>query len=70
MAGPESPLAAKLDRVDHPTAATLAAGLDDIRRSPSDDGRVELVVRRPAQNEREVVAEAELDGIVGLVGDT
>lgn len=56
--------------MEHPTAKVLEAGLDDIRRSPSDDGRVELIVRRPAQNEREVVTEAELDCIVGLVGDT
>ncbi len=54
----------------HPTATTLEAGLDDIRRSPSDGGRVELIVRRPAQNEREVLAEAELDCTVGLVGDS
>lgn len=41
-----------------------------IRRSPADNGRVELIVRRPAVDEREVLDEAELDGELGLVGDT
>ena len=30
---------------------------------------MELIVRRPAENEREVLAEGELDTEVGLVGD-
>lgn len=46
------------------------AGLDDIRRSPRDRGVLELVVRRPAVDEREVLAEGVLDPGVGLVGDT
>lgn len=45
-------------------------GLDEIRRSPSDDGPVKLIVRRPAELEREVLAEATLDLAEGLVGDT
>jgi hypothetical protein len=52
------------------TADELQAGLDRIRRSPSTDGTVELIVRRPAVDEREVVDEAELDVVAGLVGDT
>ncbi len=47
----------------------LAAGLDAIRRSPADAGRVELIVRRPAAGQREVVDAAQLDLVVGLVGD-
>jgi hypothetical protein len=43
--------------------------LDHIRESPSEDGVVELIVRRPGVEEREVVAEAELDLVEGLVGD-
>jgi MOSC domain-containing protein YiiM len=49
--------------------AALEAGLDEIRRSPMDDGRVELIVRRPAEDERETLAEARLDTAAGLVGD-
>ena len=48
----------------------LEAGLDDIRRSPADGGRLELIVRRPAVDEREVLAEGVLDCEHGLVGDT
>jgi hypothetical protein len=47
----------------------LVAGLDHIRRSPTDDGALELIVRRPAVDEREVLDTADLDLAVGLVGD-
>jgi MOSC domain-containing protein YiiM len=50
-------------------ADALAAGLDETQRSPSDKGRVELIVRRPAEGEREVLDEALLDTDEGLVGD-
>ncbi len=48
----------------------LEAGLGAIRCSPREQGRVELIVRRPAENEREVLAQATLDCAHGLVGDT
>jgi hypothetical protein len=54
---------------EHLSTAEIEAGLDFVRSSPSDDGSIELIVRRPAVNEREVVAEAVLDSEVGLVGD-
>ncbi len=50
--------------------AELETGLDDIRRAPADDGRLELVVRRPGRDEREVLLEGVLDESCGLVGDT
>ena len=56
--------------MEHPTAAMLAAGLDAIRGSPSDHGPVQLIVRRPAEDAREVLPEARLDRIEGLAGDT
>ena len=55
--------------MEHPTTADLEAGVATIRRSPHDDGRVELIVRRPAVGEREVVPEAQLDLVEGLLGD-
>jgi hypothetical protein len=55
--------------MEHVTLAALEAGLEDIRRSPSDVGVVELIVRRPAEDEREVLDEARLDVSEGLVGD-
>lgn len=54
----------------HRGAADLEAGLDDIRRSPEDGGTVELIVRRPAESEREVLEEGTLDLAEGLLGDT
>lgn len=54
---------------DEALASRLVDGLADVRRSPRDDGRVELIVRRPAQGERELLDEAELDPVEGLVGD-
>jgi hypothetical protein len=43
--------------------------LEDIRGAPADDGRLELIVRRPAPDEREIVGEARLDLDLGLAGD-
>jgi hypothetical protein len=47
----------------------LESGLDNILQSPKDGGSLELIVRRPAVDEREVVAEGRLDTEEGLVGD-
>jgi MOSC domain-containing protein YiiM len=55
--------------VRHLTAAELEAGLDEIRRSPRDEGVLELIVRRPRTEERDVLQEGELDLAEGLVGD-
>jgi hypothetical protein len=56
--------------VKHLTMKELEAGLDEIRRSPSDEGVLQLIVRRPASNQREVLEEGELDQTAGLVGDS
>jgi hypothetical protein len=58
------------DRVEHLSTAALEAGLDDVRESPLDGGTVELIVRRPAVDEREVLVEGTLDADTGLAGDT
>jgi len=50
-------------------ATTAEAGLEVVRAAPRDEGTVELIVRRPAVDEREVVDEAQLDLEEGLVGD-
>jgi len=54
----------------HLTTSELEAGLDDIRRAPKDEGVLELIVRRPAVNDREILEEAELHLEEGLVGDS
>jgi hypothetical protein len=56
--------------MNHRTTAELEAGLEEIRRSPPDEGLLLLIVRRPRVGEREVMDEAELDTVAGLVGDT
>jgi MOSC domain-containing protein YiiM len=58
-----------LSGVEHATFDELLAGLDHVRASPAERGTVELIVRRPAVDERQVVEEGELDLVVGLVGD-
>lgn len=58
-----------MHQVTHLDRATLEDGLDEIRRSPKDNGSVELIVRRPEIEEREVLDEAVLDANEGLVGD-
>jgi hypothetical protein len=56
--------------VEHLTTAQLEASLDHLRGSPTDHGTVELIVRRPTIDGREVLDEGRLDLAVGLVGDT
>ena len=51
------------------TLEELEAGLDEIKRSPRDEGVLHMIVRRPATEEREVLEEAQLDLTDGLVGD-
>jgi hypothetical protein len=54
----------------HRTWPELEAGLEEIDRSPRDGGALRLLVRRPRVDQREVLNEAELDPVVGLVGDS
>lgn len=58
-----------MEGVRHLTLEELQAGLDEIRQSPKDEGVLELIVRRPRIDEREVLEEAELDPVDGLAGD-
>jgi len=48
----------------------LEAAVDRIRESPKDNGVVEMIVRRPQVDAREVVDEAHFDVKDGLVGDS
>jgi hypothetical protein len=54
----------------HRTADELTAGLDEVGRSPVGTGRLEMIVRRPAVDARELLMSADLDLEFGLVGDT
>jgi len=53
----------------HLTMSELEAGLAEIRRSPRDEGLLELIVRRPRTEEREILEQGELDVALGLIGD-
>ena len=54
----------------HLTMEELEAGLDEIRQSPTEEGLLQLIVRRPRVDAREVLEEGELHPSEGLVGDS
>jgi hypothetical protein len=58
-----------MEDVKHLTTAELESGLDEIRNSPTDEGVLRLIVRRPETEMREVLEEGELALDEGLVGD-
>ena len=53
----------------HLTVDELEAGLENILRSPKDNGVLDMIVRRPQIEEREVLTEGRLDMVEGLEGD-
>ncbi len=55
--------------MEHLSRERLEAGLDHIRESPQNHGRLVLVVRRPEVGQRDLPREAFLDQVTGLDGD-
>lgn len=53
----------------HLTYAELEAALPLLRAAPRERGVLEMIVRRPASSEREVIERGELRAGEGLVGD-
>lgn len=53
----------------HLNMAELEAGLVQVQDSPTDGGVVQMIVARPADNERLVLARGELTVADGLIGD-
>ena len=51
------------------TLSELEAGVEGVRAAPAAMGSVEMIVRRPAEGERELLELGELDPESGLVGD-
>jgi len=51
------------------TETDFQSTLDALGPSPLDNGTVELIVARPSPGERQVLDSAELDTVMGLVGD-
>ena len=58
-----------MTEAEHLSMEVLKAGLANIRQSPKTRGVLELIVRRPRTETREVLDEGELDLAEGLVGD-
>ena len=56
--------------IKHLSMEELETGLEHIRQAPKDEGVLELIVRRPKVNEREVLVEGELSLVEGLIGDS
>jgi hypothetical protein len=56
--------------IRHLAMPELEAALDHLRAAPKNDGVVELIVRRPRVDHREVLDQAELDPVRGLIGDS
>ena len=52
------------------STSELEAGLAHIGDAPLDQGTLELIVRRPAVDQREVIEVGELDPEKGLIGDS
>src|SRR6185436_3061562 len=55
--------------VKHLTTEELEAALDHLREAPKDEGVLQLIVCRPAVDQRQVLDLAELDPFKGLIGD-
>ena len=58
-----------LVRVAELTRSELEARLGEVRSAPAAEGTLDLIVRRPATEERELLEDAELDLDEGLLGD-
>ncbi|MDA0748290.1 MAG: MOSC domain-containing protein [bacterium] len=58
-----------MGQIKHLTTEELEAGLEPIRQSPRTDGKLDLIVRRPVTEERDVLEVGELNPAEGLAGD-
>lgn len=58
-----------MEAIKYLSMAELETGMDYIRQSPKDNGRLKMIVRRPVDDEREVLERGELDLSEGLLGD-
>ena len=58
-----------MEAIKYLSMMELEAGMDYIRQSPRDSGELKMIVRRPMDDEREVIARGELSLSEGLIGD-
>jgi hypothetical protein len=58
-----------METVTYLSMVELETGMEVIRQAPKDFGMLRMIVRRPQEDGRETVQEAELSLTEGLVGD-
>ena len=58
-----------MEAIKYLSMTELEAGMDYIRQSPKDNGVLKMIVRRPVDDEREVIERGALDLSEGLIGD-
>lgn len=58
-----------MEPTKHLTTKELEQGLDGILNAPKAQGTLDLIVRRPEVEQREVLQEGQLDLLEGLIGD-
>lgn len=56
--------------ITHLTTEQLMAGLDHVKAAPNDNGTLEMIVQRPAEDGRVVLEEGQLNREEGLAGDS
>jgi hypothetical protein len=59
-----------LDNVEYLSMSELEAGMEHIRQAPKDHGTLKMIVRRPQEDERDLIDQGELSPLEGLVGDS
>src|SRR5215211_4030804 len=55
--------------VEYLPMTELEAGMEHIRQSPKENGVLKMIVRRPQEDQRDVISQGELSLTEGLVGD-
>ena len=61
---------ARHDEARHRSTEELEAALRNIREAPASSGTIQLIVRRPGEDAREVLSEARINADEGIEGDT
>ena len=61
---------ARSDEARDRSAEALEAALRNIREAPASSGTIQLIVRRPGEDAREVLSEARINADEGIEGDT
>jgi hypothetical protein len=58
-----------MERTRYRSAGELEEGMPQVLNSPKDEGQVEMILRRPDVEQREILEQAELEAGKGMLGD-